>query len=44
MKVDQDMNSELLIYLNRLSDLLFVLARYEIVLEGGKEEIWQKED
>ena len=44
MKVDQDVNSELLIYLNRLSDLLFVTARYENVLEGGKEEIWQKED
>ena len=44
MKVDQDVNSELLIYLNRLSDLLFVVARYENVLEGGKEEIWQKED
>ncbi len=44
MKVDQDVNSELLIYLNRLSDLLFVLARYENVLEGEKEEIWQKED
>ncbi len=44
MKVDQDVNLELLIYLNRLSDLLFVVARYENVMEGGKEEIWQKED
>ena len=44
MKLDQDVNSELLIYLNRLSDLLFVMARYENILEGGKEEIWQKED
>lgn len=44
MKTDEDVNSELLIYLNRLSDLLFVLARYENILEGGKEEIWQKED
>ncbi len=44
MKEDQDVNSELLIYLNRLSDLLFVVARYENILEGGKEEIWQKED
>ncbi len=44
MKVDQDVNPELLIYLNRLSDLLFVVARYENILEGGKEELWQKED
>ncbi len=44
MKVDQDVNPELLIYLNRLSELLFVAARYENVQEGGKEEIWQKED
>ena len=44
MKVDQDVNPELLIYLNRLSDLLFVVARCENILEGGKEEIWQKED
>ena len=44
MKVDQDVNPELLIYLNRLSDLLFVVARCENILEGGKEEVWQKEE
>jgi len=44
MKLDQDVNSELLIYLNRLSDLLFVMARYENNFEGGREDIWQKED
>lgn len=43
MKIDQDVNSQLLIYLNRLSDLLFVAARYENIFEGGREEIWQKE-
>ncbi|MDA2933813.1 cob(I)yrinic acid a,c-diamide adenosyltransferase [Acidobacteria bacterium AH-259-D05] len=39
-----DVNPELLIYLNRLSDLLFVLARFENILEGGKEEVWQTEN
>jgi cob(I)alamin adenosyltransferase len=36
-----DVNPELLIYLNRLSDLLFVMARFENILGGEKEEIWQ---
>lgn len=40
---EDDVNPELLIYLNRLSDLLFVMARFENVLEGEKEEIWQPE-
>jgi cob(I)alamin adenosyltransferase len=44
MKVDQDVNPELLIYLNRLSDLLFVLARCENILEGGKEVLWKKKE
>ncbi len=34
-------NPRLLEYVNRLSDLLFVLARYENKLSGGKEEIWR---
>jgi cob(I)alamin adenosyltransferase len=42
-KKEADVNPELIVYLNRLSDLLFVLARYENILEGGKEELWQKE-
>lgn len=40
MKTDQGINPELLVYLNRLSDLLFVLARYENMEAGGTEEIW----
>lgn len=39
----EELNSELVVYLNRLSDLLFVLARYENVLEKGQEELWQKD-
>ncbi len=41
MKTDTRINPELLIYLNRLSDLLFVLARYENMKAGGIEEIWR---
>ncbi len=32
-----------LIYLNRLSDLLFVMARYENQKSGGKEIFWSKQ-
>jgi len=39
----EELNPELVVYLNRLSDLLFVLARYENVLEKGQEELWQKD-
>lgn len=28
-------------YVNRLSDLLFVMARYEILSSGGSEVLWQ---
>jgi len=38
---EDDVNPDLLIYLNRLSDLLFVMARFETILAGEKEEIWQ---
>jgi cob(I)alamin adenosyltransferase len=41
MKGDSRISSDLLIYLNRLSDLLFVLARYENMKAGGTEEIWR---
>ena len=36
----EKVNSEALVYLNRLSDLLFVLARFENKLSGAKEEEW----
>ena len=35
-------NEKVIIYLNRLSDLLFVLSRYENHLNGMPEPIWQK--
>ncbi len=38
---EEDVNPEILIYLNRLSDLLFVMGRLENILEGEQEEIWQ---
>lgn len=34
-------NPAVLTYLNRLSDLLFVLARYTNLREGGTEELWK---
>jgi cob(I)alamin adenosyltransferase len=36
-----DANPELLKYLNRLSDLLFVLARVLLRAEGGREVYWR---
>jgi cob(I)alamin adenosyltransferase len=36
-------NAELLRYLNRLSDLLFVMARCLARLHGGEEVLWQRE-
>ncbi len=38
-----DLNRHLLIYVNRLSDLLFVLARHENVAMGSPEIIWKGE-
>ncbi len=35
-------NTNILIYLNRLSDLLFCIARYDNHYEGGKDIIWQR--
>ena len=41
MQTDPDVNEHLLVYLNRLSDLLFVLARYENVQAGAEETPWR---
>jgi len=40
-KIDE-VNHEIIIYLNRLSDLLFVLARYENYSNKIADVIWQK--
>ncbi len=37
---DADVEPRILVYLNRLSDLLFVLARYENHRAGRVEERW----
>ncbi len=42
LKEQQMMGPEILIYLNRLSDLLFVLARTENHKSGSPEVIWKK--
>ncbi len=36
-----DVNPDLVIYVNRLSDLLFVMARYENLSQGTAEIIWK---
>lgn len=36
----EEIRAEALAYINRLSDLLFVLARYENNSKGGQEHIW----
>ena len=40
LKNEQELNEYLLKFFNRLSDLFFVLARYENKLEGNKEDLW----
>jgi cob(I)alamin adenosyltransferase len=35
-------HDSILVYINRLSDYLFTLARYINFIEGTKEEIWKK--
>jgi cob(I)alamin adenosyltransferase len=40
-KSDPTLNPQALTYLNRLSDLLFVLARFENMQAGGAEQIWR---
>ncbi|MCS6862321.1 MAG: cob(I)yrinic acid a,c-diamide adenosyltransferase [Abditibacteriales bacterium] len=37
----EPVNPEAIVYLNRLSDLLFVLARWVNTCEGGEEVLWQ---
>lgn len=37
-----ELNSEALRYLNRLSDLLFVMARAIARLDGGQETLWKR--
>jgi cob(I)alamin adenosyltransferase len=36
-----DVNSLVLVYLNRLSDLLFIAARYANAAEGAEEPLWK---
>lgn len=38
----EQMNPQILIYLNRLSDLLFVLCRWSLKVEGKAEILWEK--
>lgn len=40
-KEEGEVNPQLVIYLNRLSDLLFVMARYENIMGEGQEIIWK---
>jgi cob(I)alamin adenosyltransferase len=37
----EDVDDVILIYINRLSDLLFMLARWANHLEGKKEKVWK---
>lgn len=41
MRAEPGVNEHLLVYLNRLSDLLFVLARYENFQSGAEETPWR---
>jgi cob(I)alamin adenosyltransferase len=41
LKQNDPISSEVIIYLNRLSDLLFVMARYENMSAGAEETPWQ---
>ncbi len=40
----EDVNRDALIFLNRLSDFLFILARYDNFLRGFTEEKWVPQD
>ena len=40
LKNEQDINEQLLKFFNRLSDLFFILSRYENKLSDSKEELW----
>ncbi len=37
-----DIGNHIVVYLNRLSDLLFVLARFENLSNGFEDTVWQK--
>ncbi len=39
-KQGEELNHDLMVYINRLSDLLFVLARFENLNAGGEEKVW----
>lgn len=39
---EESVNPTIMIYLNRLSDALFVLARWVTHLEGGREHLWER--
>lgn len=41
LKLEEPVNPDLVTYVNRLSDFLFVLARYENVKGGGGEVKWE---
>ncbi len=43
LQADEDVRGEILRYLNRLSDLLFVIARQLARAENGKEVLWNRE-
>ena len=42
LQVNEDVRSEVLRYLNRLSDLLFVIARQLARAENGEEVLWKR--
>ncbi len=42
LKSSEDIGENILIFLNRLSDLFFVLARYENMISGIPDTIWKK--
>ncbi len=42
LKSSEDIGENILIFLNRLSDLFFVLSRYENMISGIPDTIWKK--
>jgi cob(I)alamin adenosyltransferase len=43
LKSSEDIGENILIFLNRLSDLFFVLSRYENMISGIPDTIWKNE-
>lgn len=41
LAAEEDVNPAVVVYMNRLSDLLFVLARWVNARQGGKEAVWE---